>query len=159
MKKISNSISETHKLASGLAKKILKQKNDKATVVALIGELGSGKTVFTKGFAKSLAIKEHITSPTFVILKKYQIPNYKSQTNSKFQITKFKTLVHIDAYRINKFEEILNLGWEEIVNNPENIILIEWADNVRKILPKRHCLVNFSHKDVKKRTIDITHKK
>ncbi|MBU1179054.1 tRNA (adenosine(37)-N6)-threonylcarbamoyltransferase complex ATPase subunit type 1 TsaE [Patescibacteria group bacterium] len=140
MRKISRTCGQTGKLAESLAKKIIStrlRKSCEACVIALSGDLGAGKTVFVQGFAKALGIKDKITSPTFVILKK------------------FKNLVHIDAYRIDNPKEILYLGWEELVNNPENIILVEWAEKVKKILPKNTIWIKFEHLDEKRRIIDF----
>ena len=127
-----------------LAKEILKFKPKRgAFVIGLKGELGSGKTTFAQGFAKSLGIKERILSPTFVLCKKFQISNPKSQTNPKSQIPKFKYFYHFDFYRIIKSEEILSLGFKEIISNPKNIVLIEWADKIKKIMPKNTLWINF----------------
>jgi len=147
MRKITKSIKETHKLAENLANQILStsQVVSRAVVVALVGDLGSGKTTFTQGFAKALGVKEQILSPTFVILKKFKIKNLK-----------FKILTHIDAYRIDNPKEILDLNWEEMINNPKNIILIEWAEKVMKILKKPYYLVKFEHRDENTRGIDIS---
>jgi len=153
--KIAKSTMQTEKVAADLVKKIERHKNKKAVVLAMAGDLGSGKTTFTQFFAKALGIKEKITSPTFVILRKFQIPNSKSQTNSKFKFQNFKTLAHIDAYRIENPKEILDLGWEEMVNNPENIILVEWADKIKKILPKDCVWVKFKHKNETTREIKV----
>ncbi len=131
---ITNSAKETQELAGIiLADLIKKSPKNKAIVLALHGDLGSGKTTFTQGLAKFLKIKNRITSPTFVIQKKFQIPRNKKQTNLKSQI---QNLYHIDAYRLSKPEEILELGWQEIIDNPKNIIVIEWPEKIKKFLPK-----------------------
>lgn len=138
MKKISNSKIQTQKIAKDFAKKILRfRSSQKAVVIGLSGELGSGKTTFVQGFAKALGIKERIISPTFVILKR------------------FKNLIHIDAYRIKNPKEILDLGWNDLIKNPENIILVEWPEKIKKILPKPHFWLNFSYTSPQKRGIDI----
>ncbi len=109
MKKfITNSSEETKKLAENLAKQITQG------VIALSGDLGAGKTTFVQGFAKGLGIKDSIISPTFVLIRQY------------------KNLYHVDLYRINTFD---HLGLEEILSNPNNIVLIEWAEKLKK-LPK-----------------------
>lgn len=148
MKKITGSLKETHKLARDLAKKTLNIAQGKAIVIGLSGELGSGKTTFIQGFAKALGIKTKVVSPTFVILKKFKI------TNLKYQKSNLKTLVHIDCYRIERPKEILDLGWEELINNPQNIILVEWAEKIKKIFPKKYFWINFSHISPKQRSID-----
>jgi tRNA threonylcarbamoyladenosine biosynthesis protein TsaE len=124
--KISHSTLETKRIGEILAKKISKKvSKEKALILALEGELGSGKTTFLQGFAKGLGIKEKILSPTFIILKKFEIRN-----------SKFETFYHIDCYRIKKPKEILDLGFKEIIKNPKNLVAIEWADRIRQIIPK-----------------------
>ena len=112
IKKITTNYKQTQKLGEKMAKEVLalrqaQDKNNSAVVFGLQGNLGGGKTTFLQGFSKGLGIKEKILSPTFVILKhfkitKSQIPNPKSQTNSKFQIlnSKFTDFYHIDCYRL-----------------------------------------------------------
>ena len=106
----------------------------KATVIALQGELGSGKTYFAQQFGKVLGVEENMPSPTFVIMKMYDI-NWRG----------FKKLIHIDAYRLEKEEELLNLGWEKIAEDPENIILIEWPENIPGLIPKEARRIQFKH--------------
>ncbi|MFT7565274.1 MAG: tRNA threonylcarbamoyladenosine biosynthesis protein TsaE, partial [Candidatus Paceibacteria bacterium] len=91
-----------------------------ATVVGLSGDLGSGKTTFTKILAKELGIVDHITSPTFVIQKKYNILNHPD----------FDTLIHIDAYRLEEKGELEVLDWKELTENSKNLILVEWPELV-----------------------------
>ncbi|MCI5108581.1 MAG: tRNA (adenosine(37)-N6)-threonylcarbamoyltransferase complex ATPase subunit type 1 TsaE [Candidatus Pacebacteria bacterium] len=101
------------------------QKKDRAVVIGLFGNLGAGKTTFTKGVAKELGITEEVTSPTFVIQKTYDIP-----------IGDFERLVHIDAYRLESGEDLKKIGFLETLKDPENLIFIEWPENVMDILPK-----------------------
>lgn len=105
-----------------------------AFVVALFGDLGSGKTTFVQGFAQGLGIKESILSPTFVIQKNFPITDGV-----------FSNFYHIDAYRLKDPEELLELGFKDLIKNPENLIVIEWADKVKKILPKNILLIRFSN--------------
>lgn len=147
---------QTKKLGQTLAKKILKiSPKKKAVVLGLVGDLGGGKTTFLQGFAKGLGIKQKILSPTFIIMKKFQIPNPKLQTNFKFQLPKFQTFYHFDCYRIERPKEILALGFKEIILNPKNIVVIEWAEKIRKILPKNTILIKFEFIDRKTRKIKI----
>ena len=111
---------ETQKLGMLLAGEI-----KDGRVVALSGELGSGKTTFTQGLLQGLEIKGPYTSPTFVIMKKYA-----------------SNIYHLDAYRVGE-EDILNLGWEEIANEPGNIVIVEWADRIKKIIPKDSLWIEF----------------
>jgi tRNA threonylcarbamoyladenosine biosynthesis protein TsaE len=132
MKTISRSLEET----AGVAKSFLEtlEKGEKAVVVALSGELGSGKTAFSQAVGEILGVKGVITSPTFVIQKIYRI-DYKG----------FKNLIHIDAYRLDKESELLHLGWEEIIAEPENLILIEWPERVGGIIPSDVKKISFEH--------------
>lgn len=91
-----------------------------ATILALSGDLGSGKTAFVKALASALGITDTITSPTFVIEQIYSL--------SKGAI--FDRLIHIDAYRLERASELERLGWAEIASNPKNLICLEWPENV-----------------------------
>ncbi|MDI6591701.1 MAG: tRNA (adenosine(37)-N6)-threonylcarbamoyltransferase complex ATPase subunit type 1 TsaE [Patescibacteria group bacterium] len=141
--------SQTKKLGEILAKEILKTKPKKtALVIGLKGVLGGGKTTFLKGFAKGLGIKEKILSPTFVIVKRFQLNN--------FTIKQFNNFYHIDCYRIKKPKEILDLGFKEIIKNPQNIVAIEWADHIEKILPKDTLIIKFEFLEKNIRKIKIS---
>jgi tRNA threonylcarbamoyladenosine biosynthesis protein TsaE len=138
---------ETILLGRKIAQKIIrKNKRKKALVLALIGNLGGGKTTFLKGFARGLGIKEKILSPTFVLIKKFNI---------KLRTSNFKHFYHIDCYRIEKPKEILDLGLREIINNPKNIVAIEWADKIQKILPKKTFFLEFEVLGRNKRKISF----
>jgi tRNA threonylcarbamoyladenosine biosynthesis protein TsaE len=113
-------------------------------IIGLIGELGAGKTVFTKGLAKGLGIKKHITSPTFILMNVYEVRNKKSEV---------KNFVHIDAYRINKPEELNAIGIQDYFNRDDCIVVIEWADKIKKILPKRTRFIKLQHQEKKQRLI------
>jgi tRNA threonylcarbamoyladenosine biosynthesis protein TsaE len=136
---------ETEKLGRKLGKRIFREKPSKiAKVIALEGDLGGGKTTFLKGFAKGLGIREKILSPTFIIFRKFEIRN-----------SKFKNFYHVDCYRIEKEKEILNLGFREIIKDPKNIVAIEWADKIKKILPKKVLKIKFKILGKKEREILI----
>lgn len=146
MKFISKSPVQTQKIASELAHKIVKSGvKNRAKVLALKGELGAGKTTFVKGFAKALGLKVKISSPTFVIMKSFQL-----------QASSFKNLYHIDAYRLKDEKELKKLDIEEVFSKPENIVLIEWSDRVKKILPQKRILIHIDHVDENTRRILIT---
>ncbi|MEW5907876.1 MAG: tRNA (adenosine(37)-N6)-threonylcarbamoyltransferase complex ATPase subunit type 1 TsaE [Patescibacteria group bacterium] len=148
MKRISQSKNQTQKLAKQMAQKVIQQKTQKAVLIGLSGELGGGKTTFVQGFAKALGIKKKVTSPTFVLMKCLQL-----------SIPSFAFLIHLDAYRIKKSKEILDLGWRKLIKNPQNIILVEWAEKIKKIFPKKYFWIKFSHLGPHKRLIDISLKK
>ena len=149
---LSHSPEETKKFAKELTTKLLKKPFQRkgALVLGLEGELGTGKTSFAQGFAKGLGVKEKILSPTFLIMRKLQIPKPKFQTNPKLA-----NFYHIDCYRIQNSKELLALGWRKIVTNPQNIVLVEWADKVKTILPKDALGVTFSHAGKTKRTLSF----
>src|SRR3989344_197892 len=139
---------ETKKLGTDLAEKFTKKKLKKALIVALEGELGSGKTTFIKGFSKVLGVREKILSPTFVLIHKHRI-------KPKIQNSKFKILYHVDAYRLKSEKDLLKLGVKEIFADPQNIVLFEWADRVKKVIPKNAVWIQFKHSGKNNRKITI----
>jgi len=116
-----------------------------ATVVALSGELGAGKTTLTQAIARELGVKENVISPTFVLIKNYTL-TAKSYT----------LLIHIDAYRFDSASELSKLGWSELLADPNKLILIEWPERVAGLIPKDAIRVSLSHKDEKTRHVDIS---
>jgi tRNA threonylcarbamoyladenosine biosynthesis protein TsaE len=98
-----------------LIKLRLIKNNDRSTVVFLWGNLGSGKTTFTKNLCKYLGMQVDISSPTFNIIKKHV-----------FELEGFKNFIHIDAYRLNSYEDLLKIKFEEYLNDKDNLIFIEW---------------------------------
>ena len=142
---ISKNIEETKKFAKSFLDEYLKENSsDKALIVGLVGDLGTGKTSFVQAVAKELGVVDQITSPTFVIEKIYRLENQG-----------FEKLIHIDAYRIQKSKELIGLGWEEITNDPKNIIIIEWAERVQDILPENYIKIKFEHLGGDKRKIIV----
>ena len=111
-------------------------------IIALEGELGTGKTVFVKGVARGLQISEHVTSPTFNIVHSYE-------SNSM-------TLHHFDVYRVNDEDELFEIGFEEYLNK-EDICIIEWADLIKNMLPENTIWIKIerTHKNPDQRTITI----
>jgi len=118
---------ETKKLAKILANEILKTPKQikVAVVIGLEGNLGAGKTTFIQAVARGMSIKRRLTSPTFVLMKKYN------------------NLYHLDCYRIKNSQDVLAMDFKEIISNPKNIVLIEWAEKIRKILPKNKIWIKF----------------
>lgn len=117
----SRSLEETAKFAAEwLAMASQNRENaDGALVVGLSGHLGAGKTAFVKLVARELGVEETVTSPTFVIMKIYETKN-----------PPFKRLVHVDAYRLERREELEALRFEYVVADPGNLVMIEWPENV-----------------------------
>lgn len=110
----------------------------KGDIIALFGNLGSGKTTLVKGIAKGLKVKSQIVnSPSFVLLKEYEgrLPVY-----------------HFDFYRINKTEEIYGIGLEEFLFG-KGVCVIEWADRIKRFLPKQYLQIELQVKDKNKRKI------
>jgi len=142
---LTKNVSETRRLGKVLAEEILKIKpKEHALVVSMVGELGSGKTAFSQGFAMGLGVRQRTLSPTFIIARRYPI-----QTPRIF----FKYFYHIDCYRLKKADEISATGFEDLVSRPENIVLIEWADKIENNLPKSRLQIFFRHIDKNSRQI------
>ena len=112
---------------------------DSGVVLALNGDLGTGKTTFTKALAQQLCITEHITSPTFVIQKTYTIPPCETSNVSQTQ------LVHIDAYRLNGVQDTHAIDLKNTVHNPGNLVIIEWADLIKDTLPEHTIYIYFTY--------------
>lgn len=150
---LSSSPKNTQRFASLFATKLKRRPITKktATVLGLQGTLGSGKTTFIQGFARELGIKKRIASPTFVLFKFYPIPP-KSKSF-------FKTLIHIDAYRFQNLKELRVLTFQELLRNPKHLIVIEWADTIKKALPKETFWIRFAHTNAsQKRKISLSQK-
>lgn len=126
-----NFISKIEQDTIDFAKKFVKKLKG-GEILSLEGDLGTGKTVFTKGLAKGLCIKKIIKSPTFVLMKVYPVTKHKT----------IKHLVHLDAYRLDDFSELENIGIDEYLNG-ENVVVIEWGDKVKKNLPKKTKSIKF----------------
>lgn len=112
-------ITQTEKETIGIAKEFASQLEG-GEVLGLIGDLGAGKTCFAKGLAKGLGIKKNITSPTFVLMKVYPV-KYKT----------IKNFVHIDAYRLHSYNDLLAIGIEDYIGKDDSVVVIEWADRVK----------------------------
>ena len=136
---IVKNLKDTDKVAQILAESL-----KGGETIALTGNLGSGKTAFVKALAKALGIKENITSPTFVLLKVYNI-NYKS-------VNKF---VHVDCYRLRGQEDLFDIGLGDYLNYDNIIVALEWADKIVN-LPKNTIFVDIKIVDKDKRSIKIS---
>lgn len=144
---VTRSAVETKKIASRLAGEIAHIRSDRARVIALTGDLGAGKTTFAQGFAHALGVKDIIQSPTFVLMKIYSLKRKKD----------IKHLVHLDAYRMESVKEAEHLGLKEILKDKDAVILIEWAERIKKILPKDAMWIYFEHgKKANERGIKFT---
>lgn len=133
---IVKSQAETEKIAKQLAKTL-----KGSELLAFSGNLGAGKTFFIKALGKALGIKENISSPTFVLMKVYDLKGSR-----KF--------VHVDCYRLNGQEDLFDIGLEDYLVHDNIIVAIEWADKIRN-LPERAIKINMELLADNKRKISI----
>ena len=119
-------------------------------ILALVGELGSGKTTFVQGLAQGLGIKRRVISPTFILTRRYPL-RFKNKD------LRIKNFYHLDLYRLegNMEREIQNLGLSEIWEKKENIIAIEWAEKIRNVVPKNTTWIYFEELDRDSRMIKV----
>jgi len=141
MKIITHSEKETIELGKKFAREFRG-----GEVIALYGDLGAGKTTFVKGLAQGLGIKKIITSPTFILMNVYKITNYE------LRITNF---VHIDCYRIHSAHDIENIGAQEYFGRKDSVVVIEWAEKIKEILPKRKLEIKITSKEKNNRIFAI----
>lgn len=143
MEVVTKSASETKKLGREMADQLTSgQLGSRTTkILALSGDLGSGKTTFVQGFAEGLGIKQQIISPTFILLRKYG--------NNFF---------HLDLYRLeeNVEQEVKNLGIEDIWQDPNNIVVIEWAEKIKDMVPENSKWIKFENMGDNMRKIAIS---
>ena len=117
MKRTAETHSEEETIQQGI---LFSQRLKRGDVVALHGDLGSGKTRFAKGICKGLGVKEHVASPTFTIVNEYKGTDI--------------SIYHFDFYRVTSLPEILDIGFEEYLNG-DGICIIEWAEKTHSLLP------------------------
>lgn len=122
---ITKSLDETKQLASKIAQDI-----SVGNVIALIGDLGTGKTAFAQGFAKAIGVKEAVGSPTFKLISEYE--------GSEIW------LYHIDCYRLQNTQQFVNIGGEDYLAPDNGVTLIEWADIIEDVLPKDTIIIKFN---------------
>lgn len=134
---ITRSEEETFNFASNFAKNL-----EGGEIICLTGNLGAGKTTFTKGIAHGLNLKKNVTSPTFVFMKVYDIKK-----------DKIKKLVHIDAYRVQSGNDIEAIGAPEYFTRPDTVTVIEWAENITGILPDKRQTIELKSLDQNTREI------
>lgn len=138
MRIVSPSPDTTQLLAKALAKELSLHPPalPHATVIALEGPLGAGKTAFAQGFARAMGVRRNLPSPTFVFIRRY--PLRKSS---------YKNLFHVDAYRVRSASKktLAPLGLMHDLSDPANLFLIEWANRITRALPRRSIRVTFRH--------------
>ena len=139
-------LTKSARQTAGLGEKIANQLiiSHQSSIIALSGELGSGKTTFVQGLARGLGIKKRVLSPTFILMRQYAI-RYMPYAN----------FYHVDLYRVENEKDVRGLGLSEIWSNPENIVAIEWAEKIKKILPKRRWEIYFEYVSDTERRISI----
>lgn len=115
MEFLSRSADETEKIAKRLAKTLTGNE-----IIALYGDLGAGKTAFTRGIADFFGIKNLVSSPTFSIMNEYQSDKFK--------------IYHFDMYRVNSLDDLESTGFFDYIDN--GVIIIEWSENIENDLPK-----------------------
>ena len=120
MIKIFNTITKNHNETENLGFKFSKQIS-KGDIITLNGDLGSGKTTFVKGVLKGLSYNQEVTSPTYTLINEY---------NALYNI------IHIDCYREKKIDRWLNIGLMDYFET-DGIFFIEWAENIKDLLPKK----------------------
>jgi tRNA threonylcarbamoyladenosine biosynthesis protein TsaE len=134
---ISKSTKETEEFAKKIAKK---SKNIR--VFYLYGDLGSGKTIFTKAFVEELGVEKfHVKSPTYTYIREYKL--------------KDQSIYHIDLYRIEELDELLFQEIEELIENPNNILIIEWADKLAEKLDGESLSIKFEYLSENERAISL----
>lgn len=106
-----------------LAKEFMHALRDDQKVITLMGDLGSGKTTFTQGFLAACGAQGPYTSPTFTIMKEYDV-----------DVHTIKKIYHIDAYRITS-QDMIELGWQDLLADPSARIIVEWPEKIQDILP------------------------
>ena len=132
------SVEQTKEFAVELAKSV-----PSGHVIALLGNLGSGKTTFSQGFANGLGIKEHVGSPTFKLISEYAGSPHN--------------LFHVDCYRLQHADDFFNIGGERYLAPQNAVTLIEWADVIAEVLPKETIMITFHRSKSKPdtRTIEL----
>jgi tRNA threonylcarbamoyladenosine biosynthesis protein TsaE len=125
------------------------KKEGSAFVVALSGTLGAGKTALTQELAKLLGVAEQVVSPTFVVMKRYQIDSALALP--------FEYLVHIDAYRIEEDDEMRPLRFNEVLEEDTTLVCIEWAEKIKNVLPESLLTVTITLESDDSRTFTFTY--
>ena len=135
MTKVIVTSNENETMAAGgeLAKEILRIKSDRSIIVFLEGELGAGKTTFTKGILKGFDYQELVKSPTYNLVEIHETKNYK--------------VFHFDLYRISEPIELEEIGIDEYLKELRSVSIFEWPKNVEAALPSPDFYVQISYKD------------
>ena len=138
-KKIFVSVSEADTEAAGAE---IARMCQPGSVVLLNGDLGAGKTVFSRGFARALGIDEPVSSPTYTIVQEYELPERGR-------------LYHLDLYRISGVEAALAFGVDEFLNDPSSYALVEWPERIDGIIPESAVKITLKHTGEGEREIAV----
>lgn len=146
------------------SQRAIARRREEGVIICLSGDLGAGKTTFTQGLLKGLKIKGPYTSPTFAILKQYNVSSRKYNAKEQKSIihpTKYiiHNVYHIDAYRISS-KDLLELGFKDFAGKENTVTIIEWPEKVEKIIPPPPAggvlWVNFEWLSEKERKITLS---
>lgn len=141
MQYITHSLEETSQFISELLPSL-----SGGDILLLEGNLGAGKTAFTKLLGKRLGINEDITSPTFSLMNIYELPE---------PIQGIQQLIHVDAYRMESEEEVYDIGLDEYMNAPDTLLCIEWPERIEKSLQNKKAMhFRFALQDDGSRSIE-----
>jgi tRNA threonylcarbamoyladenosine biosynthesis protein TsaE len=141
---ITNSSEETQKLGENFSQKL-----KGGDFIAFYGELGSGKTTFIQGLARGLGIQRRIISPTFIIMRIYDL-RFKIQESGP------KKFYHVDLYRTGSRHDLLGVGLDQIIQDQDNIVALEWAEKMGDMLPKKRIDIKLEYLGDNKRRITVT---
>jgi tRNA threonylcarbamoyladenosine biosynthesis protein TsaE len=142
---VTTSSVQTKKLGEVLARELRGSE-----IICLSGDLGSGKTTFTQGILKGLNVKGPFTSPTFNIIKTYKT-KFRNPRTKNYEL---QTIYHIDAYRIN-YKDLIELGFQDFAGKPNSIVIIEWAERIKKLIPSSALWIKFKWLNDKERKIKL----
>ena len=145
---LSRSTQETEELAKRLAAGL-----KVGDILALHGDLGSGKTTFTSYLVSALGIEKRVQSPTFVILRRYAAETDETAENIGGSLNGIKIVNHLDLYRVQSKAEVEDLGLGELFSEPNSIGVIEWPEIAQEFLPENVIKINFEYVDENTRRI------
>ena len=132
------SFDEINKIIDKLSQRI---KTDNIKSIALIGDLGTGKTHISKRICKNLGVIENVKSPTFTYLIEYDLEDVK--------------IVHFDLYRLSNIDELYEVGYQEYIDDDNSLLLIEWANNVPEVIEDASIVINLEYFDENSRSVSI----
>ena len=135
---ITRSAKRTQQIAQKLARQV-----SAPAIITLTGNLGSGKTTFVQGLAMGLGIEKQVNSPTFLIIKKYELAT--------------RNFYHADLYRLSSKQEVVATGLLDILREKDSIVVIEWAEKMGSLLPAKRIDVQFAYINEHERKIEITY--